>query len=168
VARFLAEVLFRFGIKRDQRKLEADKASVARFIEEHKTMTDFDRANRILARYEAEDDLSYDALREKRQQIVREMRQRSNQQDRAVLVGSRNKVGKSLWSTVLAVLMGDDDEDGPLCALICRFCALHNGYVGLLKYPGYRLLTCLSSAFWHLFIVVFGLIRICLQAMWQG
>lgn len=142
MAYFLAEVLFRFGIKRDQRKLDAYKASVARYIEEHKTMTDFDRANSILARYEAEADLSYDALRENRQQIVREMRQRANQAEKAVLVGSGRKMEKSLWNTLMAIMMGDDDDDGPLCALICRNCALHSGYVGLLKYPGYRLLTC--------------------------
>ena len=142
---FIAQLLFRFGIKRDERRLEGYRASVAQCISNYKDTTDFERANGILARYEAEAALSYDDLRKNRQKIVKDKQNRDMQAARAAdaamaaLKQSANRAKRSFWDALMILLMGDDDEDGPRIGLICRKCAFHNGFVGLLKYPGHCL-----------------------------
>ena len=130
-------VLFQTGVRRDERRLREHRAAVKQHVREYKSTTDFERARAILARYEQEAALPYDELRQRRQRAVRD------RQQRAAAAQARphalRRAPRSLWDSVMCAVMGDDEQDGPECALVCRACATHNGFVGLSRYPGHRL-----------------------------
>lgn len=148
----LVLVLFQTGVRRDERRLREHRAAVKQHVREYKSTTDFERARAILARYEQEAALPYDELRQRRQKAVRDSQQRAAAQarSRAARVPSAAP-RRSLWDSVVCAVMGDDEEDGPECALVCRACAAHNGFVGASRYPGHRLF--LSSSLCHLWCV---------------
>lgn len=153
-------VLFQTGVRRDERRLREHRAAVKQHVREYKSTTDFERARAILARYEQEAALPYDELRQRRQKAVRDRQQRAAAQarSRAARVPSAAP-RRSLWDSVVCAVMGDDEEDGPECALVCRACAAHNGFVGASRYPGHRLFLSLS------FVVCVLTSCVC---VWQG
>lgn len=144
----LVLVLFETGVRRDERRLREHRAAVKQRVREYKSTTDFDRARTIIARYEQEAALPYDELRQRRQKAVKERQQRAAAAQARRSSSSSSGAGtmrRSLWDSVVCAVLGDDEEDGPECALVCRTCAMHNGFVGASRYPGYRLFPRVSS-----------------------
>lgn len=143
----LVLVLFETGVRRDERRLREHRAAVKQRVREYKSTTDFDRARTIIARYEQEAALPYDELRQRRQKAVKERQQRAAaaQARRSSSSSGAGTMRRSLWDSVVCAVLGDDEEDGPECALVCRTCAMHNGFVGASRYPGYRLFPRVSS-----------------------
>ena len=143
-----ARVVLEVGIRRDKRLLEQHRASVQQSVREYKDTTDFERAHAILARYETESALPYDALRRQRQKQLWDKRQceARRQAAKRAITASSSGSGRSLWDTLVGALVGGN-EDGPMCALVCRQCAQHNGFVGVQLYPNRRLFCCFGPLF---------------------